>query len=82
VRLNSEHVLYKKNGLDVVKLGETFNYSYRKRSGIAIGGMYFNDIRNMLTGSPLVPAYNDKGEFYARADVKASGLGKPLITYL
>jgi len=74
VRLNSEHVLYKKNGLDVVKLGETFNYSYRKRSGIAIGGMYFNDIRNMLTGSPLVPAYNDKGEFYARADVKASGL--------
>lgn len=74
LRLNSDHVIYRKNGLDMIKLGETFNYSYRQRSGIAIGGMYWNDIRNMLTGSPLVPAYNDKGEFYAREDVKASGL--------
>src|SRR5690606_4270287 len=74
VRLNSDHVIYKKNGIDVIKVGETFNYSYRKRSRIAIGGMYYNDIRNMLTGSPLVPAYNDHGEFYARADVRASGI--------
>ena len=74
VRLNSDHVIYKKSGLDIIKVGETFNYSYRKRSGIAIGGMYYNDIRNMLTGSPLVPAYNSQGEFFAREDVKASGL--------
>lgn len=74
VRLNSDHVIYQHNRLDVIKIGETFNYSYRERSGIAIGGMYWNDIRNMLTGSPLVPAYNDKGEFFAREDVKASGL--------
>lgn len=74
VRLNSDHVIYRKKGLDMIKVGETFNYSYRQRSGIAIGGMYWNDIRNMLTGSPLVPAYNDKGEFFAREDVKASGL--------
>ena len=74
VRINSDHVIYEKNGLEILKVGETFNYGYRKRSGIAIGGMYWNDIRNMLVGSPLVPAYNDKGEFYAREDVKASGL--------
>ncbi len=74
VRLNSDHVIYKNNGIDVIKVGETFNYSFRQRSGIAIGGMYYNDIRNMLTGSPLVPAYNDKGEFFARDDVKASGI--------
>ena len=74
LRLNSDHVLYKKNGLDIIKVGETFNYSFRNRSGIAIGGMYYNDIRNMLVGSPLVPAYNDKGEFFARDDIKASGL--------
>ncbi len=74
VRLNSDHVIYRKNGLEVIKVGETFNYSFRQRSGIAIGGMYWNDIRNMLTGCPLVPAYNDKGEFYAREDLKASGL--------
>lgn len=74
LRLNSDHVLYEKDGLDVIKVGQTLNYSYREKSGIAIGGMYFNDIRNMMTGNPLVPAYNADGEYYARADVKASGL--------
>lgn len=74
VRLNSDHVIYKKNGIDVIKVGETFNYSFRQRSGIAIAGMYYNDIRNMLTGSPIVPAYNEQGEFYARDDVRASGI--------
>lgn len=74
LRLNSDHVLYKKNGLDIIKVGETLNYSFRNRSGIAIGGMYYNDIRNMLTGSPLVPAYNDSGDFFARDDIKTSGL--------
>lgn len=73
-RLNSDHVIYEKNGVDVIKIGETLNFSFRERSGIAIGGMYYNDIRNMLVGNPLVPAYNDQGEYYARADVQASGL--------
>jgi TonB-dependent starch-binding outer membrane protein SusC len=74
LRLNSDHVLYEKDGMDVIKIGETFTYSFRERSGIAIGNMYYNDIRNMLTGNPLVPVYNSKGEYYAREDVKASGL--------
>ncbi len=74
LRLNSDHVLYKKNGLDIIKMGQTLNYSYRERSGIAIGDMYSNDIRNMMTGNPLVPAYNDQGEYWAQADNDASGL--------
>lgn len=73
-RLNSDHVLYKSNGLDVIKVGQTFNFSYSKRSGIAIGGMYFNDVRNMLAGNPLVPVYNEAGEYYASDDLAASGL--------
>lgn len=74
VRLNSDHVIYKNNGLDIIKFGQTLNYSFRKRSGIAVGGMYYNDIRNMLDGNPLVPVYNDQGEYYANPDLKASGL--------
>ncbi|PZX11863.1 TonB-linked SusC/RagA family outer membrane protein [Breznakibacter xylanolyticus] len=74
VRLNSDHVLYEKDGMDVIKIGETMTYSFRDKSGIAIGGMYYNDIRNMLQGNPLVPVYNSNGEYFARADVKASGL--------
>lgn len=74
LRLNSDHILYEKDGLDIIKMGQTLNYSYRERSGIAIGGMYSNDIRNMMTGSPLLPVYNDEGEYYARTDAQASGL--------
>jgi TonB-linked SusC/RagA family outer membrane protein len=74
VRLNSDHVIYEDNGLDIIKFGETLNYSFRKRSGIAVGGMYYNDIRNMLIGNPLVPVYNDEGEYYDNEDLQASGL--------
>ena len=73
-RLNSDHVIYENNGLEIIKIGETLNFSFRERSGIAVGGMYYNDIRNMLVGNPLLPAYNAQGEYYARADVQASGL--------
>lgn len=73
-RLNSDHVLVERNGLDVVKIGQTFNYSYSKRAGIAIGGMYWNDVRNLLVGNPLVPVYNDAGEYYASDDLNDSGL--------
>ncbi|MFO8000153.1 MAG: TonB-dependent receptor [Marinilabilia sp.] len=73
-RLNSDHVIYENNGLDVIKIGETFNYSFRERSGIAIGGMYYNDVRNMLVGNPLVPVYDDEGEYYDNDDLKESGL--------
>ncbi|MFA5326397.1 MAG: TonB-dependent receptor [Prolixibacteraceae bacterium] len=73
-RLNSDHVIYKNNGLDVIKVGQTFNYSYSEKGGIAIGGMYYNDVRNMLAGNPLVPVYNDAGEYYAYNDLAASGL--------
>ncbi|WP_246222870.1 SusC/RagA family TonB-linked outer membrane protein [Draconibacterium halophilum] len=73
-RLNSDHLIYRKNDLDIIKIGQTFNYSYSKRAGIAIGGMYYNDVRNLLVGNPLVPIYNDEGEYYAADDLAASGL--------
>lgn len=74
-RMNSDHVIFENNGLEVIKVGETFNYGFRKRSGVAIEGMYYNDIRNMLVGNPLVPAYNDNGDFFAKKDVDESGIG-------
>lgn len=73
-RLNSDHVLYEKNNLEVIKVGQTFNYGYSEKGGIAIGGMYWNDVRNMLVGNPLVPVYNEAGEYYASDDLDASGL--------
>ena len=73
--MNSDHVIYETNGLEVIKVGETFNYSFRERSGVAIAGMYYNDIRNMLVGNPMVPVYNERGDFFAQPDIDASGIG-------
>lgn len=73
-RLNSDHVIYENNGRDIIKVGQTFNYSFRQNSGVAIQGMYYNDVRNLLTGNPLVPVYDDEGEYYDLEDVQASGI--------
>jgi TonB-dependent starch-binding outer membrane protein SusC len=76
-RINSDHVIYRNDaGMDVFKVGETFNYSYRETSGIGIGNIYSNDVHNLLIGSPLVPVFNDAGEYYAKDDLDASGLSK------
>lgn len=63
-RVNTEYTLYKKGALDIIKLGETFTYSYTENNGIAIGDMWYNDVRNMLKTSPFLPVYNEDGEFH------------------
>lgn len=73
-RLNSEHVLYKNNGIDVIKIGENLNYNHRKNMGIGIGNIYWNDIHNMLVAPPLQPVYNEEGKYWAAADNASSGL--------
>jgi TonB-linked SusC/RagA family outer membrane protein len=74
-RLNSEHVLYKgHSGLDVVKFGENLSFGYNERQGIGIGNIYWNDIHNMMVGCPLLPVYNDKGDYFAKSDKASSGL--------
>jgi TonB-linked SusC/RagA family outer membrane protein len=73
-RINSDHSIYKKGDMDIVKVGQTLNYRFRERSGVAIGGMYYNDVRNMLAGNPLVPVYNEKGELFMYPDLVEYGL--------
>jgi len=73
-RLNSEHILSRKNGMDVFTVGENLTYSYNTRNGIQIGNIYSNDIHSMLVANPIMPLYNEDGEYYALADKQASGL--------
>jgi TonB-dependent starch-binding outer membrane protein SusC len=64
-RLNSDHVIYKVRDLDVIKIGENINYSYRKSNGVTLGGVGDNNImRGVMVASPLLPVYNDDGEYY------------------
>lgn len=62
-RVNSEHVLYKHSGLDMIKFGENITYTYRENHGVAIGDMWTNDIRNLLNAHPFSPVYDDQGEY-------------------
>lgn len=64
VRINTEHTLYKKGKLDIIKLGENLSYAYSEQNGIAIGDTWSNDIRNMLHTSPFLPNKDENGDFH------------------
>ena len=73
VRLNSDYSLIRKKGRDILKVGENITFSTSNKKGVAIGGLYSNNIRNILAMSPLLPAYNDEGGFYEQKDIVADG---------
>ncbi|MBS7256192.1 SusC/RagA family TonB-linked outer membrane protein [Flavobacterium branchiicola] len=59
-RFNSEHKLYK----DVVTLGENLSFAYINKNGIGVGNQYNNSLRSAFQASPLLPMYDDKGNYY------------------
>lgn len=63
-RINSEHTLYKKGKLDIIKIGENLSYSYSEKNGIAIGDTWSNDIRDMLNASPFLPNKDENGDYH------------------
>ncbi|PZX16819.1 TonB-linked SusC/RagA family outer membrane protein [Breznakibacter xylanolyticus] len=75
-RLNSEHVVYSKNDMDVITVGENLTYSYNTRNGIQIGNIYSNDIHSALVACPLMPMYDEDGNYFDAADKKTAGLDK------
>lgn len=86
VRVNTSHIAFRKGSLEVLKIGENFSFSYRESQGIGIGDQYSNDIRNVLTVTPLLPMYNSKGDMYLEEDKNVdnwthySPAGNPVAT--
>ena len=72
-RINSDHVLYKANGMDIIKIGQTLNFNTNTKSGVAIGNIYWNSIHNLLGANPLLPAYDAEGNFYDYDDKVNNG---------
>lgn len=56
-RVNSDHVIIKRHGLDILKVGETLNFSFGTNSGIAEGDIYWNSVHNAIGATPLLPVY-------------------------
>ena len=74
VRLNSDHVLWKKGDLDIISFGENVTFTQSRQSGIGTGNHYWNDIFNMLCANPLVPIYQADGSYTEYDWLKNSGL--------
>ena len=76
LRVNSDHVILKsKNGdFDVIKVGENLYYSHKQNQGIQIGNQYSNVLSTALRANPLIPIYNEKGEFFGYNDLKNMGM--------
>ena len=74
VRMNSDHVILRKNGLDVITVGENMTFSQTKNSGIGQGNTYWNDVFNMLSANPLVKLYDKDGAYTEFDWLENSGL--------
>ncbi len=70
-RINSDYSLIKKNGRDILKFGENLTFSTINRKGLSIGGIYSNNIRTLLSLTPLLPARNSEGGWYEYKDIVA-----------
>ena len=73
-RLNSDHVLWRKDGLDIISFGENVTFTQSTKQGIDTGNHYWNDIFNMLSANPLVPAFLEDGSYTEYDYLKNSGV--------
>lgn len=72
-RINSEHVIYRKGDVDVIKFGENIYYQHKQNQGVQLGSQYSNDLSNALRAIPLIPVYNENGDFFMYDDLKNFG---------
>jgi len=59
-RFNSEHNLYD----DIVTLGENLSFAYINQNGIGVGNQYNNSLRSAFSVTPLLPMYDDNGDYF------------------
>lgn len=72
-RLNSSHVVYNNGDRDVVSFGENLTFYYSTHSGIAELMAEYNDVRQAMMVTPLLPAYDANGNLYDVAAKDADG---------
>jgi TonB-linked SusC/RagA family outer membrane protein len=63
IRANTDFTILKKNNRDVIKLGENVTFSITDSRGMSTQGRG-SDVSNLLTKTPLLPAYDLDGSLY------------------
>ena len=74
VRLNSDHVIWRKGDLDIISFGENVTFSTNQRGGIGTGNHYWNDVYSMMSANPLVPIYLEDGSYTEYDWLSKSGI--------
>ena len=77
-RINSDNVVIRRGSLDLLKVGETLNFSFGQNSGIAEGDIYYSSLHDAIGANPLLPVYATDAEgnitgFYDEATRDAEG---------
>lgn len=65
-RINSRHEIID----NILSFGENLTFSYIDRVGIPDAGQYFNHIRGALNTHPMIPVYDEEGNFYNNASAQ------------
>jgi len=63
-RINTENKLFN----DKLKLGENMTLTYTNKNGISDGNQYNNSLRSAFNTSPLLPVYDQNGNFFNTND--------------
>nr|WP_320059106.1 TonB-dependent receptor [uncultured Bacteroides sp.] len=64
-RLNTDQVVFTSGGRDIIKIGETVNYTYGRRTGIINdSGRTTNYLSMAMNGSPLMPLHDANGNYH------------------
>ena len=72
VRANTDFSILKKGNRDVIKLGENVTVSITDSRGMSTGGRG-SDVSNLLTKTPLLPAWDLDGTLYTYAKQQRDG---------
>jgi len=77
-RINSDNVAIKRGNLDILRFGETLNFSYGQNSGIGEGDIYESSLHDAIGANPLLPVYATDAQgnitgFYDEATRDAEG---------
>ncbi|MDR1779991.1 MAG: TonB-dependent receptor [Tannerella sp.] len=86
-RINSDHVLLRVKDFDAIKIGENLLFNYTSsNASLATGNIYWNSFHGVIVASPLLPMYDEEGNWYDQGDKSREGwnlqgsIGNPIAS--
>lgn len=76
-RVNTEHKVFR----DIVKVGQHLTFTYSKKHGVGTGGQFNNSLRSAFNTSPLLPMYDDDGNYVNTANASSVVNGNTWLTW-